>query len=342
MNTLVSLGTNAAFLYSVAVTLWPHALMAAGGMAYYDTAAVVVTLVVLGRYLEARAKGKTSAAIRALVGLAPRTARVMRDGAEREVAIEAVVPGDLIRVRPGERIPVDGTVTEGRSTVDASMLTGEPLPVAVGPGDRVVGGTLNRTGAFTFRAERVGRDTVLARIIELVETAQGSKAPIQRLADRVSGVFVPIVLALAALTFVAWWLWGPAPSWLFALTNAVAVLVIACPCAMGLATPTAIMVATGRAAERGILVKNAEALERLHRVRTVVFDKTGTLTRGRPEVTDVIPGTAPRRPSCSRWPRRPSGAPSTRWPRPSWPGRPPTASCRRPGPTRSRRCRAAA
>jgi Cu+-exporting ATPase len=295
MNTLVSLGTNAAFLFSVAVTLWPHVLMAAGGMPYYDTAAVVVTLVVLGRYLEARAKGKTSAAIRALVGLSPKTARVVRDGVEGDVALDAVVPGDLIRVRPGERIPVDGVLMDGRSTVDESMLTGEPLPVAKAPGSRVIGGTLNRTGAFTFRAERVGRDTVLAQIIRLVETAQGSKAPIQQVADRVSGVFVPIVLVLAALTFAAWWLWGPAPSWLFALSNAVAVLVIACPCAMGLATPTAIMVATGRAAEQGILVKNAEALELLHRVRVVVFDKTGTLTRGRPEVTDVVPrnGTPP-------------------------------------------------
>jgi len=289
MNTLVSLGTNAAFFFSLAVTLWPHALMAAGGMTYYDTAAVLMTLIVLGRYLEARAKGKTSEAIRALVGLAPRTARVVRDGAEVDVPVEDVVPGDLVRVRPGEKVPVDGEVAEGRSTVDESMLTGESLPVAKGPGDRVIGATLNRTGSFTFRAQRVGRDTVLAQIIRLVEAAQGSKAPIQRLADRVSAVFVPAVLVLAALTFAAWWLWGPAPALLFALSNAVAVLVIACPCAMGLATPTAIMVATGKAAEHGILVKSAGALELLHRVRTVVMDKTGTLTRGRPEVTDVLP-----------------------------------------------------
>ena len=289
MNTLVSLGTNAAFFFSLAVTLWPHALMAAGGMTYYDTAAVLMTLIVLGRYLEARAKGKTSEAIRALVRLAPKTARLLRDGAEVDVPVEDVVPGDLVRVRPGEKVPVDGEVAEGRSTVDESMLTGESLPVAKAPGDRVIGATLNRTGSFTFRAQRVGRDTVLAQIIRLVEAAQGSKAPIQRLADRVSGVFVPAVLVLAALTFAAWWLWGPAPALLFALSNAVAVLVIACPCAMGLATPTAIMVATGKAAEHGILVKSAGALALLHRVRTIVMDKTGTLTRGRPEVTDVLP-----------------------------------------------------
>ncbi|HEV8676902.1 MAG TPA: heavy metal translocating P-type ATPase, partial [Methylomirabilota bacterium] len=289
MNTLVSLGTNAAFLYSGAVTLWPHPLMAAGGMTYYDTAAVLVTLIVLGRYLEARAKGKTSEAIRALVGLSPKRARVLRGDIEGDVAIEELVPGDLVRVRPGEKVPVDGVVIEGRSTVDESMLTGESLPVAKGPGDAVTGATLNRTGTFTFRAERVGRDTVLSRIIRLVEAAQGSKAPIQALADRVSAVFVPVVLALAAVTFGVWWLGGPAPALLFALSNAVAVLVIACPCAMGLATPTAIMVGTGKAAEHGILVKSAGALELLHRVRTMVLDKTGTLTRGRPEVTDVRP-----------------------------------------------------
>jgi len=295
MNTLVSLGTSAAFLFSVAVTVWPRALMAAGGMTYYDTAAVLVTLIVLGRYLEARAKGTASAAIRALVGLRPRTARLVRDGAEVDVAVDAVAPGDVVRVRPGEKIPVDGTVLDGRSTVDESMLTGEAVPVAKAAGDRVVAGTLNRTGSFTVRAERVGRDTVLAQIVRLVEAAQGSKAPIQRLADRVSAVFVPIVLALAGATLAAWWLLGPEPAFLFALSNAVAVLVIACPCAMGLATPTAIMVATGRAAEQGILVKSAGALELLHRVRTIVFDKTGTLTRGRPEVTDVVPrdGTSP-------------------------------------------------
>jgi Cu+-exporting ATPase len=289
MNTLVSLGTNAAFFGSVAVTLWPHTLMAVGAMTYYDTAAVLMTLIVLGRYLEARARGRTSEAIRALVGLRPKTARLVRGDAEVDVPLDAVVPGNLVRVRPGEKVPVDGAVVDGRSTVDESMLTGESLPVPKGPGDRVIGATLNRTGAFTFRAERVGRDTVLAQIIRLVETAQGSKAPIQRLADRVAAVFVPIVLALAAVTFGVWWGWGPDPALLFALSNTVAVLVIACPCAMGLATPTAIMVGTGKAAEHGVLIKSATALELLHRVRTIVLDKTGTLTRGRPEVTDVLP-----------------------------------------------------
>jgi len=295
MNTLVSIGTNAAFFGSVGVTLWPEAFMAAGGMTYYDTAAVLMTLIVLGRYLEARARGRASEAIRALVGLRPKTARLLRDGAEVDVPVEDVVPGDLLRVRPGEKIPVDGEVVEGRSTVDESMLTGESLPVAKGPGDRVIGATLNRTGSFAVRARRVGRETVLAQIIRLVEAAQGSKAPIQALADRVSAVFVPIVLVLGVLTCLAWWRWGPEPALLFALSNTVAVLVIACPCAMGLATPTAIMVGTGKAAELGILVKSAAALELLHRVRTLVVDKTGTLTRGRPEVTDVLPrdGTAP-------------------------------------------------
>jgi Cu+-exporting ATPase len=288
MSTLVSLGTNAAYVFSVAVTLWPHTFMHVGVMPYYETAAVVITLVALGRWLEARARGRTSEAIRRLVALAPRTARVLRDGAEVDVPTADVVAGDLVRIRPGERVPVDGEVVEGASTVDESMLTGESLPVEKGPGASVVGGTVNRTGSFVFRATRVGAETTLARIVRLVEEAQGSRAPIQRLADRVAAVFVPIVLVVAALTFLGWWLLGPAPSWLYALTSAVAVLVIACPCAMGLATPTAIMVATGRGAELGVLVKSAEALETLHGVTTMVFDKTGTLTRGRPVVTDVV------------------------------------------------------
>ena len=289
MATLVSIGTNAAYLGSVAVTLWPHAFVSHGAMTYYDVSAVVITLVVLGRWLEARARSRTSEAIRKLMTLAPRTARVIRDGVEADVPTAAVRVGDFVRIRPGERVPVDGVVTEGASTVDESMLTGESLPVEKAPEAKVFAGTVNRTGTFVFRAARVGSETTLARIIKLVAEAQGSRAPIQRLADRVAAVFVPIVLVIAALTFVAWWLVGPEPAGLVALTNAVAVLVIACPCAMGLATPTAIMVGTGRGAEFGVLIKSAAALELLHRVDTVVFDKTGTLTVGRPVVTDVVP-----------------------------------------------------
>jgi Cu+-exporting ATPase len=289
MATLVSIGTNAAYFFSLAVTLWPRTFMPLGGMTYYDTAAVLMTLIVLGRWLEARARGRASEAIRRLMALAPRTARVIRDGDEADVPVAEVVAGDLIRVRPGERIAVDGEVLEGASAVDESMLTGESLPVEKGPGRGVFGGTVNRMGTLTFRATRVGSDTVLARIIRLVEEAQGSKAPIQRAVDRVTAVFVPIVLVVAGLTFAVWWLWGPPPAFLYALTSFVAVLVIACPCAMGLATPTAIMVGTGKGAEHGVLIKSAQALELLHRVRAVVLDKTGTLTVGRPRVTDVIP-----------------------------------------------------
>ena len=289
MNTLVSIGTNAAYFFSVAVTLWPHAFMAAGAMPYFEASALLMTFLVLGRWLEARARGGTSEAIRRLVALQPRTARLAEPGGERDVPIGEIVPGDLLRVRPGERIAVDGLVVEGASSVDESMLTGESLPVERGPGAPVVGGSINRTGTFTFRATRVGRDTVLARIVRLVEEAQGSKAPIQRLADRVASVFVPVVLGVATLTFGAWMLWGPAPAFFHALTNAVGVLVIACPCALGLATPTAVMVATGRGAELGVLIRSAEVLETLHRTHTVVLDKTGTLTMGRPVVTQVVP-----------------------------------------------------
>jgi P-type Cu+ transporter len=288
MATLVSLGTNAAYFFSVAVTLWPHAFMDLGAMTYYETAAVVITLVALGRWLEARARGRTSEAIRRLMTLTPRTARVLRDGQETEIPTADVQVDDRVRIRPGERIPVDGEVAEGASTVDEAMLTGESLPVEKAIGSPVYAGTVNRTGSFVFRASRVGADTALARIVRLVEEAQGSRAPIQRLADRVAAVFVPIVLVIAGATFLGWWLLGPAPSLLYALTNAVAVLVIACPCAMGLATPTAIMVGTGRGAEHGVLIRSAEALETLHRVDTLVFDKTGTLTVGRPSVTDVL------------------------------------------------------
>jgi P-type Cu+ transporter len=289
MSTLVSIGTNAAYFFSLAVTVWPHAFMSAGAMPYYEASAVLMTFLVLGRWLEARARGGTSEAIRRLLDLQPRTARVLRDGAERDLSVAQVVVGDLVRARPGERLAVDGEVVEGASTVDESMLTGESLPVAKGPGDSVVGGSVNRTGSFTFRATRIGADTVLARIIRLVEEAQGSKAPIQRLADRVAAVFVPVILGIAAATFAVWWPFGPEPAFFHALTNAVGVLVIACPCAMGLATPTAIMVATGRGAWLGVLIRSAEALESLQRVEVVVLDKTGTLTVGKPVVTDVVP-----------------------------------------------------
>ncbi|HSE93221.1 MAG TPA: heavy metal translocating P-type ATPase [Methylomirabilota bacterium] len=288
MATLVSIGTSAAYFFSVAVTLWPNTFGAHGHMTHFETSAVVITLVVLGRWLEARARGRTSEAIRRLMSLAPRTARVVRDGHDVEVPTGEVTVGDLVRIRPGERLPVDGTVVEGASAVDESMLTGESLPVEKTLESKVVAGTVNRTGSFVFRATRVGSETTLARIVRLVEEAQGSRAPIQRLADRVAAVFVPIVLGIAALTFVGWALFGPEPRLVMALTTSVAVLVIACPCAMGLATPTAIIVATGRGAEHGVLIKSAAALELLHRVDTVVFDKTGTLTVGRPEVTDVI------------------------------------------------------
>ena len=288
MSTLVSLGTNAAFFFSVAVTVWPHAFMQAGAMTYYEAAAVVITLVLLGRWLETRARGRTSDAIRRLVALTPRTARVVRDGQDVDVPVDEVRVGDLVRVRPGERVPVDGLIVDGASTVDESMLTGESVPVEKTVEARVFGGTVNGTGSFLFRATRVGADTTLARIIQLVQEAQGSRAPIQRLADRVAAVFVPVVLGIAAVTFLAWWMLGPTPALIHALVNAVAVLVIACPCAMGLATPTAIIVATGRGAERGILIKSALALELLHEVRTIVFDKTGTLTVGKPTVTDMV------------------------------------------------------
>ena len=288
MSTLVSIGTNAAYFFSLAVTLWPHVFMPAGGMTYYETGAVVITLVVLGRWLEARARGRTSEAISRLVRLAPRTARIVREGRELDVPTTEVGVGDLVRIRPGERIPVDGVVLEGASTIDESMLTGESLPVEKTAESRVVAGSVNQTGALLFRATHVGSETTLARIVRLVEDAQASRAPIQRLADRVAAVFVPIVLVIAGATCLAWLAFGPEPRLPMALTTAVAVLVIACPCAMGLATPTAIMVGTGKGAEHGVLIKSATALEVLHRVDTIVFDKTGTLTVGRPEVTDIV------------------------------------------------------
>jgi Cu+-exporting ATPase len=290
MNTLVSVGTNAAYLYSVALTFFPAAIAPKGmeAMTYYDTAAILMTLIIMGRWLEAKAKGKTSEAIKRLMGLQPRTARVIHGGLEQDIPIEDVRVGDLVMVRPGEKVPVDGIIRDGRSALDESMLTGESLPVEKSPGDEVIGATLNKTGSFRFEATRVGRETALAQIIRLVEQAQGSKAPIQRLVDKIAGVFVPIVIAAAAVTFGVWLLFGPQPAFLFALSNCVAVLVIACPCALGLATPTSIMVGTGKGAEYGVLIKNAESLERAYQVNVVVFDKTGTLTLGQPSVTDIV------------------------------------------------------
>ncbi|MGV8078875.1 MAG: heavy metal translocating P-type ATPase [Syntrophales bacterium] len=296
MNTLVAVGALSAFLYSTGATFFPG-FFAAAGVAphvYFDGAAFIVTLILLGRLLEARAKGRTSQAIQRLVGLKPKTARVLRGEEETDLPVEAVVPGDRIRVRPGEKIPVDGVVLSGASAVDESMLTGESLPASKEEGAEVFAATLNRTGTFTFRATRVGRETVLAQIIRLVEAAQGSKAPVQRLADRVASIFVPVVFAIGAFTFVVWMFLVPNPIFSLALLNFVSVLVIACPCALGLATPTAVMVGTGLGAENGILIKGGESLERAGRLTTVVFDKTGTLTKGEPEVTDIIaaPGFA--------------------------------------------------
>jgi len=282
MDVLVAMGSSTAYFYSLAVLLFPGL----GGHVYFETSAMIITLIKLGKMLEARAKGRTSEAIKKLMGLRPKTARVIRGGQEVEVPVESVLLGDLVVVRPGERLPVDGIVVEGRSAVDESMLTGESLPVDKGPGDEVVGATINEQGLLKFEATRVGAQTALAQIIRLVEEAQGSKAPIQRLADRISGVFVPVVIGLALATFLGWFLIGGV-GFTQSMIYMVAVLVIACPCALGLATPTAIMVGTGKGAEHGILFKNSEALERAHEMRAVVLDKTGTITRGEPSVTDV-------------------------------------------------------
>ena len=290
MNTLVAVGTTAAYGYSVFVTFFPQVIAGAGlqPAVYYESAVVIIALILMGRWLEARAQGQTSAAIKALLGLAPKTARVIRGGQELDLPLEEVVAGDLLRVRPGDKVPVDGTVVEGRSAVDESMLTGESIPVEKGPGDGVIGATINKSGSFTFRATRVGKETALAQIVALVEGAQGSKAPIQRLADVISSYFVPAILGLAALTFVGWSIWGPDPRFTFALQAFIAVLIIACPCALGLATPTAIMVGTGKGAEAGILIRGGEALEGAHKVNAIVLDKTGTITRGKPAVTDLV------------------------------------------------------
>ncbi len=287
MSTLVMMGSSAAYFYSVLAVLVPQIFPAGTANLYFEAAAVIITLILFGRYLEALAKGRTSEAIRKLMRLQVKTARVLRDGQPLEVPIEEVVQGDLVQVRPGEKIPVDGLVTEGTSFVDESMISGEPVPVEKGPEAEVVGGTLNGTGAFVFRASRVGADTVLAQIIRLVQEAQAGKPPIQRLADRIAGVFVPVVIGIATLTFILWLVLGPSPSLNYAFVAAVSVLVIACPCAMGLATPTAIMVGTGRGAEMGVLFRRGAALETLAKVDVVALDKTGTLTKGRPELTDL-------------------------------------------------------
>jgi Cu+-exporting ATPase len=287
MNTLVMMGSSAAYFYSLLALVAPQIFPRGTANLYFEASAVIITLILLGRYWEAKAKGRTSAAIGKLIQLQPKTAWVIRGKEEMEVAVDQVIPGDLVRVRPGERIPVDGSVTEGSSWVDESMITGEPEPVEKAAGDTIVGGTVNKTGAFRFLAIHVGTDTILAQIIRMVEEAQAGKPPIQRVADRIASIFVPVVLAIALLTFLVWLLVGPTPPLSYAFVAAVSVLLIACPCAMGLATPTAIMVATGRAAEMGTLFRQGTALELLARVDTVVLDKTGTLTKGLPELTDL-------------------------------------------------------
>ena len=288
MNSLVMLGASAAYFYSLLALVVPAAFPEGTATTYFEAAGVIVTLILLGRLLEAVARGRTSEAIRKLMRLQAGTARVIRDGAEIEVPIEDVVSGDLVLVRPGERVAVDGVVTEGESYVDESMITGEPIPVDKRPGADVVGGTVNGTGAFTLRATRVGADTLLSQIIRMVEEAQGTKPPIQRLADQIAAVFVPVVIVVAGTTFAVWLAIGPAPALSFAFVTAVSVLLIACPCAMGLATPTAIMVGTGMGAEMGVLVRNGAALETLARIDAVVLDKTGTLTQGWPTLTDFL------------------------------------------------------
>jgi len=290
MNTLVAVGTSVAYLYSIAVTFFPKFFATQGlqHAVYYDTAAVIITLILFGRYLEAKAKGRASDAIKKLIGLQAKTGRVVRDGVEVDIPIEDIQAGDIVVVRPGEKVPVDGKVVEGYSSVDESMITGESIPVEKRDGDDVIGATINKTGSFKFRATKVGSETALAQIVRLVEEAQGSKAPIQRLADVVASYFVPTVITIALITFAAWLIFGPKPAFTLALLNFIAVLIIACPCSLGLATPTAIMVGTGQGAQNGILIRDAQALENAHKINTIVLDKTGTLTQGKPVVTDII------------------------------------------------------
>jgi Cu+-exporting ATPase len=290
MNTLIAVGTSAAYIYSVIATFFPSVFEIKGYSAnvYFDTAATIIVLILLGRFFEARAKGKTSEAIKKLMGLQAKTARVVRAGTESDIPIEELGIGDIVVVRPGEKIPVDGVIKDGYSSVDESMISGESIPVEKKAGDDVIGSTINRTGSFKFEATRIGRDTMLSQIINMVQEAQGSKPPIARLADKIASIFVPAVIGIATLTFVIWYFFGPAPSFTYAMLNFIAVLIIACPCALGLATPTSIMVGTGKGAENGILIRSGEALETAHKINTVVFDKTGTLTKGKPEVTDII------------------------------------------------------
>jgi len=292
MNTLVAVGTSVAYLYSAAVTFFPGLFEAQRlqHAVYYDTAATIITLILFGRYLEAKAKGRASDAIKKLLGLQPKTGRVVRDGQEVDIPIGNIQVGDIVVVRPGEKVPVDGVLVEGHSSVDESMITGESIPVEKRKGDDVIGATINKTGSFKFEATKVGSETALAQIVRLVEEAQGSKAPIQRLADVVASYFVPTVIGIALLTFGVWFFFGPEPAFTFALLNFIAVLIIACPCSLGLATPTAIMVGTGQGAQNGILIRDAQALENAHKINTIVLDKTGTLTQGKPVVTDIIGG----------------------------------------------------
>ncbi len=290
MNTLITVGTSSAFLYSMAATFIPSLFTSSGFTpeVYYDTSAIIIVLILTGRLLEARAKGRTGAAIKKLMGMRARTARVERDGVEIDIPVEEVIPGDIVLVRPGEKIPVDGTVVKGHSTIDESMISGESMPVGKKEGDTVIGATVNGIGSFSFKAEKVGADTALSQIIRLVEEAQGSKPPIARLADLIASYFVPVVIGIAVITFIIWYAFGPAPSLTYAMLNFVAVLIIACPCALGLATPTSIMVGTGKGAENGILIKGGEALETAFGLTAIVLDKTGTLTEGRPSVTDLV------------------------------------------------------
>ncbi len=290
MNTLIAIGTSSAYLYSIVATFFPDLFAIKGYTAevYFDTSATIIVLILLGRLFEARAKGQTSEAIKKLIGLQAKTARIIKHGKEIDLLIEDVEIGDIIVVRPGEKIPVDGLIREGYSSVDESMVTGESIPVEKNAGDSVIGGTINKTGAFRFEAVKVGKETMLSNIIEMVQSAQGSKPPIARLADIIASYFVPAVIGIAALTFVVWYFFGPTPAFTYAVLNFIAVLIIACPCSLGLATPTSIMVGTGKGAENGILIRSGEALEKAHKITAIVFDKTGTLTKGRPEVTDLI------------------------------------------------------